>query len=166
MLSSPKSLSSGRELRHQGMGAGYKNRGRIILSSRSHDHRLYCCPKQIANYLLSKQRLEKRCIGRLESSGLSSWPSHHCCSPALTFHNFSELCPDTDPANATQSLEHKGVGGVYFISILLGTHLTLRQSNSQGPITYAWKRLSEKELTRYLYLAVPEQKLLAEQDSK
>lgn len=60
----------------------------------------------------------------------------------------------------------RGVGGVYFISILLGTHLTLRQSNSQGPITYAWKRLSEKELTRYLYLAVPEQKLLAEQDSK
>lgn len=54
MLSSPKSLSDGRELRHQGMGAGYKNRGRIILSSRSHDHRLYCCPKQIANYLLSK----------------------------------------------------------------------------------------------------------------
>lgn len=37
------------ELRHQGTGAGYKNRGRIILSSRSHDHRLYCCPKQIAN---------------------------------------------------------------------------------------------------------------------
>lgn len=53
---SPKSLSDGRDLRQQEMGAEYENRdNRIILSYRPHDYRLYSCPKLIAKYLLSRQ---------------------------------------------------------------------------------------------------------------
>lgn len=61
-------------------------------------------------------------------------------SPALTLHK--ELCLDIDPANATQSMVEwgRGAGRACLVSLLLGTHLTLRQSNSQRPITYAWRR--------------------------
>lgn len=147
--SSPKSLSDSRDLRHQKWVLDIRTGTESSLSSRSHDHRLYCCPKLIANYLLSKQRLDKGCTGRLESSGLSSWPSHNCCPLARTPSQLFRTVSRHPILPMRSKLGTQGVG-VYLVSVLLGTHLTLRQSNSQGPVTYAWKRLSEKGLTRFL----------------